>query len=219
MLAKFPRWLRALIIAVAISDQASALEWNVTTVALTPKPLQSAVDATFIFTNRGTAPVAIGAIDTNCDCLSASVDKQTVAPGESGVLVARFTVGDRIGLYERSITVRSSDAPSPQRLQVRIEVPDLARVQPLNLVWLRGSSLESKAVEIHPADGTAIQFTEAFSTNDQFTVSLETIEPQRHYRAIVTPRSVPNIANAAIRFKGTTPDGRSVTVSAYANVR
>lgn len=198
---------------------AFALDWSSRQLALAARPLQRQLEASFAFQNLSSKPVTIRTVRTNCDCLEAQTDKLTYAPGESGTLTARFTTGDRLGLYERAIDVVTTESDTAVRLTVRIEVPPAATVTPLNLLWPIGVEPAPKPVEVRVADGIEIDFTETFATNDRFTTRLETIAPGRHYRVHVTPAATAEFANAAIRISGRARNGDTVVVSAYANVR
>lgn len=196
-----------------------ALEWSTTQVTATVKPLQSSIEVSFPYRNASAQPVKFLSIETNCDCLAARASQTVIAPGESGVVVATFTVGDRLGLYERAITVRTDDSPAPQRLVTRMEVLEPASVTPLNLVWALGSAPSAKSIELRPAEGTGLEFSEVFATDRAFQLKLETLEARKLYRIHVTPTATTRPLNAAIRAKGRASDGREIIVSAYANVR
>lgn len=212
------RRILALVLAISWCP-APALEWANRELAAAARPLQRTLDAHFTFRNGSPRPVTIRALRTNCDCLEATTDKTTYGPGESGTLVARFTTGDRIGVYERAIEVTTSDSDAPVRLLVRIDVPPPATVTPVNLLWPIGAEATAKPVEIRVADGLEIDFSETFATNDRFATRLEPITPGRHYRVHVTPAATGEFANAAIRVSGRARNGDPVVVSAYANVR
>ena len=177
------------------------------------------MDVAFAFKNNSNRPVTLRSIQSNCDCLHVGADKTTLSPGESGVINARFTVGDRIGLYERTITIVSDDSPEPKRLLVSIDVPEAATATPNVLVWPIGSPADERVVDIRVAAGLKIDFQEAFSSNSSFRVRLESATPGEHYRLHITPAATSTVANAAIRVKGNAFTGQPVLVSAYANVR
>jgi hypothetical protein len=184
-----------------------------------PAPLQATMDVAFAYKNVSSRPVTIRSIQSNCDCLQVGATKVTLAPGESGMVTARFTVGDRIGLYERTITVVSDDVPEPKRLLVSIDVPEAATATPNVLVWPIGAPADERTVDIRVAAGLNIIFQEAHPSNSSFRVQLEAVNAGEHYCLRITPASTAATANAAIRVKGTASTGQSVLVSAYANVR
>lgn len=207
-----------LVVVLAASPATAALEWVSHSFTGTTAPLQTTLDVAFAFRNTGDKPVTIRSVQTNCDCLAAATDKTTYQPGEAGLITARFTVGDRYGLYHRAVTVVTDDGP-PQKLSVAIEVAEPALVTPRQLEWSLGAASSEQTVDVRVADGVRIDFTETFATNDAFAVRFETVEPARLYRMHIAPKRTDVVANAALRLKGTATNGAEIVVSAYANVR
>lgn len=208
----------ALFVASTLSSSA-ALTWASTEFAGATKPLQRTLDVAFAFKNTGAKAVAIRDVQVNCDCMTASADKQIYQPGEAGVISARFAVGDRVGTYQRSVTVVTDDSAPPQRLNVQIDVPELAAVTPRVLEWSHGASVEEKSVEVTVEQSIQITFAEIFVSADSFRARIETLEPGRRYRMWVKPVSTAEAASAAIRLKGKAGTGEDIVISAYANVR
>lgn len=213
------RLLGATLLATQPALLFASLTWTTTSFEGTSSPLQKTFDVAFTFRNSGSTPVTIRDIQTNCDCLIASADRQSYEPGQAGLVVARFAIGERTGAYERSVTVTTDGGAAPQRLRVRIDVPELASVQPKVRDWSAGSASAEQAVDIVVADAVRIEFSELFVSSDSFQARLETIEPGRRYRVFIRPTATAESANAAIRVKGTAATGEAVVVSAYANVR
>jgi hypothetical protein len=198
---------------------ALALDWKTTTVTKTIAPFQMTLDAVFEFRNNGSQVVTIRELETNCGCLEAAADRKVYPPGAAGLIKAKFTVGDRTGLYVRTITVLTDEPGSPVRLSLQIEVPLLAEITPRSVAWHLNDPPGEKSVEILPAPGLEITFAEAQSTNDAFAARLETVEPGRHYRLHLTPRATAQPASAAIRLFGREKSGHEVIVSAYASIQ
>ncbi|MBI2497310.1 MAG: DUF1573 domain-containing protein [Opitutae bacterium] len=198
---------------------AAALEWKRESLTVATAPFQQTQDVVFEFRNTGSKPVTLLDLQTNCDCLDASADREVYAPGASGTIKARFTVGDHAGLYERLITVVTDESPAPLRLVVRIEVPEIAQVAPRSVRWIIKGHADEKTIVLAPATGVEINFTGVVATNDVFSTRLETVEPGRSYRLHLTPRSTAVPASAAIRVSGREKSGRDVVVSAYASIQ
>jgi hypothetical protein len=196
-----------------------ALEWKTQTVTFTTAPFQTTQEAVFHFTNTGSRPVKIVEVESNCDCLDAASDRQTYAPGESGIIKSSFTVGDRLGLYERRIKVVTDEDPEPVRLLVRIEVPELVTLTPRSVAWKLNEPAAEKAVELEVIPGVAINFTRVQPTSGDFDARLETVEAGRRYRVYLKPPATTQPANAAFRIFGRSGSGKDVIVSAYGNVR
>jgi hypothetical protein len=196
-----------------------ALEWKTQTLTFTTAPFQVTQEAVFPFTNTGTKPVRILDVESNCDCLNAAADRPVYAPGESGVIKTNFTVGDRLGLYERRIKIVTDESPEPVRLLVRIEVPELVTLTPRSVAWQLNEAAAEKAVELAVIPGVKIEFTRVQPTSGDFDARLETIEAGRRYRVHLRPPATAQPANAAFRIFGRAASGQDIVVSAYGNVR
>jgi hypothetical protein len=211
-------FLLGLAAIAGFARPARALEWKTKTLTAATAPFQTTYEARFDFRNAGTKPVAVRDLETNCNCLAVDTDLKVYAPGAAGIVRATFTVGDRTGLYERTITVVTDEADSPVRLVLKIEVPEVASLAPRSVLWQLHESAAEKSVELHSAQGLAINFAEAQATNEAFAVRLETVVPGRHYRLHLKPRDTARPASAAIRIFGREKSGHDVVVSAYASV-
>lgn len=196
-----------------------ALEWKTQTLSFTTAPFQATQEAVFPFTNTGAKPVRILDVESNCDCLAAAADRQLYAPGESGVIKTSFTVGDRLGLYERRIKIVTDDSPEPVRLLVRIEVPELVTLTPRSVAWKLNEAATEKAVDLEVIPGVQIEFTRVQPTTGDFDARLETIEAGRRYRVHLKPPATAQPANAAFRIFGRAASGQDIVVSAYGNIR
>ena len=207
------------LIALMSAGELYALDWESTTSSKSTLPFQQKLVLDFQFQNHGASPVQIQDIQTNCDCIEAATDKKTYTPGEKGVLHATFTVGERYGRYERTITVTASDSPKPTKLTTVIESPEPAIPTPRVLEWAIGSAGVEQTVEIESTAPLHLEFTEFFALNEQFKIRLVAVKAGVHYRLYIKPASTAGIANTAVRVLGHDQYGHQVVVSAYANVR
>jgi Protein of unknown function (DUF1573) len=196
-----------------------ALEWKATTVAVTTAPFQTEQDVIFEFANHRSRPVTIREIETSCSCVSASSDLKNYAPGAGGKITARFTVGDRGGLYERTITVLTDEPGDPVHLTLKIEVPDVASATPRSVEWRLNEDPVEKFVELRAAPGLEIIFSTALSTSETFTARLESMEAGLYYRLYIKPVKTNQPASAAIRISGREKSQHEVVISAYASVQ
>jgi hypothetical protein len=195
------------------------LEWQATTLTVVPVPFQTTQDVVFQFRNTGTKPVTLADLQTNCDCLDAKADRNVYAPGATGTIKARFTIGDRSGLYERLVTVVTDETPNTAKLVVRIEVPEIAGVSPRSVEWKVNEATVEKFVEVTPASGLEINFADAQATSDAFTTRLEVLGGGKGCRVYLKPRSTAAPASAAVRIFGKEKAGHDVVVSAYATIQ
>ncbi len=204
---------------VLLPQVAQALDWESRSRELRVAPLQTEVEVVFHFVNRGAAPVLIRDIQTNCDCLEAAPDRKTYLPGERGTIKALFTVGDRLGMYERSITVTTDEGGEPVRLAVRVDVPAAAEVLPRTVEWKVNDPPAGRTVELVVSPGLAIQFSQAAVTSADFSARLVPVEEGRRYQVVITPQSTAAPASAAVRLRGKARTGQDIVISAYAYVR
>ena len=68
--------------------------------------------------------------------------------GQTGEIVARFAVGERIGLQKKIITVSTSDAPVPTVLTLVVHIPELVRIHPTSVIWEPGEPNQPKIIQI-----------------------------------------------------------------------
>ena len=113
VIASFARPALLLLVLLASADltahaAAGALRWEQTEISIQAPMLAETVEATFAFSNTGSTPVTIEDVHSTCGCTVPTLDKRTYAPGESGTIRAVFTLGDRVGLQEKLISVRTA---------------------------------------------------------------------------------------------------------------
>jgi len=197
---------------------APALEWKTTHLELKIAPLQRTTETAFAFTNTSDRPVTIKGVDSSCDCLDARASAGVIAPGASGLIHAKFTLGERSGLYRRTIIVTTDESGPPVALTVELDVPEAATLSPRSLEWKIGGPVVGQTVEITVADGIEFTIDEYAPTSDAFILSLETLEPGRRFRLHAVPKSTQAAASAAFRLYGKA-GGQNLVFSVYGNVR
>ena len=63
-------------------------------------PGQRYVDFSYQFINKGQKVVKISKVELTCGCSSHELDKQTIAPGESGVINIKVDTMGKVGRWE-----------------------------------------------------------------------------------------------------------------------
>ena len=208
----------ALTLALAALP-AAALDWKTTHVELTTAPLQKTTETSFEFTNPSDKPVTIRGVDSSCDCLDATASAKVIAPGAAGRIHAKFTVGDRFGIYQRTIIVSTDEGTAPVALTIQLDVPEAATLTPRSVEWKIGAPATEQAVEIAVTPGLELTISNVQATSDAFTSRLETVEPGRRYRLHLAPKTTAEVANAAFRLYAKAGSGEDLVLSAYGNVR
>lgn len=67
----------------------------------------------FPFTNTGNAPLYIQQVHTSCGCTTPDWTRDSILPGGKGFIEARFETNNRIGTFQKSITVYSNAVQAP----------------------------------------------------------------------------------------------------------
>lgn len=207
-----------LLTTFAFASSASGLEWKNESLNVTTAPFQQEISVNFQFSNHSAKAVTIRDIETSCSCVRADADRKVYDPGSSGTITAKFTVGDRGGLYERIVTVITDENESPARLILKVEVPDVAVVVPRSVSWQLGEDATERIVEVKSLEGLEIVFSKVESTSNGFLARLETVEPGRLYRLHIKPDGTNHTDSAAMRIYGREKSGHDVLLSAYASI-
>jgi hypothetical protein len=145
----------------------------------------------FIISNDGHAPLYISRTRSDCGCLIARMKNDTLAPGESVPLQAKFNLKGRSGSQLRKITVQSNDPKRPiVTLMLFGEVLAPLRLIPEQIFWgnIHSAAAMEKACEILFGEGEQSYITSVSVPANLFKAEVTTITPRRHYK--VTVRTV-----------------------------
>ena len=90
---------------------------------------QEPLELTYTVRNEGGSPLQIEKISTSCDCTKATIDRNTIPPGESARLRVTLdpTEDNLYGNLLRVIYIRSNDPDTPEaevEFRVSIRKPD-----------------------------------------------------------------------------------------------
>ena len=76
----------------------------------------------FAFRNTGHYPVTILRVRSSCDCVTASIEKKTIAPGETGKVNVSVRVANRPSTSLTTINFLTDDPHSNKILRVFLDV-------------------------------------------------------------------------------------------------
>lgn len=80
------------------------------------------VEVAFRFKNTGDKNLIIEEVHAGCGCTVPETPLQPFAPGETGVIKAKFDSKDRVGVQNKYVDVRANTAQRSHRLDFKIEV-------------------------------------------------------------------------------------------------
>jgi Protein of unknown function (DUF1573) len=80
------------------------------------------VDVAFRFKNSGTKNLVISDVTASCGCTVPEKPEQAFAPGEEGVIKAKFDSRDKKGEVRKSVYVTANTNPNSNELVFRAEI-------------------------------------------------------------------------------------------------
>jgi hypothetical protein len=196
------------------------LIWTQKAVELYPDGKTTLLDAHFTFTNEGLTPVDIRQVQTSCGCTTATLKERHYEPGQNGEIVARYVVGDRVGIQRLSILVATSDNLVPTTLNLVVHVPELVHLRPTSVTWQLNESNTAKIITIETTDSKALPLKDVTvaSSYGTVTTSVKPVLLDAKYEISVTPKTTSNqlFANLTIHCN---LGGQPKTLHTYASVK
>jgi hypothetical protein len=87
------------------------------------------VEHVFKFKNTGDAPLIIQNATGSCGCTVPTYSKESIAPGETGEIVAEFNSQGRQNLQNKTVTVTANTWPKQTMLKIRAMVTPKAQAE------------------------------------------------------------------------------------------
>ena len=176
------------------------------------------LEAKFHFTNTGRQPVDVRQIESSCGCTTAELTQRHYAPGESGDIVARYTVGDHIGLQTKTIAVFTSDQGNPTTLTLSVRIPEILRIAPPYVIWKHAENRSPKVITLEQVQDTPIEDITVQSSSAGVSVTLQTLVKGRKYRLDVVPAQTSETTFATLTIRCRYGEEEK-TYKAYATVQ
>jgi hypothetical protein len=134
----------------------------------------------FTYQNVGNAVLQLRNPTTSCGCTVASVEPETLKPGEKGELVFTLTVGPSVrGRVEKSITVPSNDPTTPSvELAVQVDMTSVFDFSPrqISLGDMRQGAITNVAVLVKRTDGKKLVISRADAAVNFIRTRIEPLE-------------------------------------------
>ncbi len=186
---------------------------------LKAKPSDSELLARFPFTNRGAKEVTIRDIKTDCSCTVADLTKRNFAPGESGEIVVRYSVGARTGLQRQGVILSTDDPAKPLvPLSVIVSIPEVMKLGKNMLLWAEGEPAEPKSLTVTTSESASVQQLLAGTDSPHLGVAVERTAPTE-FRVEVTPAPNRRDITAALRIEAVLEGGQRKQMNALVRVR
>jgi len=176
----------------------------------TTREVAVAADAThalvdFPFENRTGKTLTISRVEKNCTCaeMQISEGKLRYAPGEKGVIRARYELGNFIGTVDKPFMLwleGDPEAKPSHHLIARLIIPVLVELSEKTLKWVVGGTPTPAKIDIR-ATSQPIRVLTATSTSEAMKVELKPVTDGRHYELWVTPVDPQTPCLALIRLE------------------
>jgi hypothetical protein len=163
------------------------LKWEATRLEFHPAVSDRDVTARFPFTNEGTEPVVIDAVETGCGCTTAALAKLTYQPGEKGSVQATFHIGERTGFQDKVIRVRIHGVQDPVVLTMATFIPELLKIEPHYVFWRLGDPPVPRIIKLTVLPDARLDHLHVVSSNPKFTAAIHPLQEGSAYLLVVTP--------------------------------
>ncbi len=203
---------------LAVCPARAELTWTQKTVELKADARTTVLEAKFHFTNSGKQAVDVRQIESDCGCTTAELEKRHYEPGASGDIVARYTVGNHVGLQTKTIAVSTSDREQPTLLTLAVQIPEVLRIAPPYVAWKHDEAARPKEISLELMQDTPIDEITVQSSNTGMRVAIQTLVKGRKYRLDITPAQTAQMAFATLTIHCRYGDEEK-TFRAYATVK
>ena len=182
----------------ALSTAHAELTWEQKNADVTATAGMEMVETRFRFTNTGTTPVDIRQVESSCGCTTTQLAERHYGPGQSGEIVARYTVGGHMGLRKNTIAVSSSDQAEITTLKFDVHIPEIAHLQPEFVTWAHDEATAPKTIELDMLQDISPKDIAVQSSNTGVTAVMETLVKDHKYQIVVTPARTSQFVHAVL---------------------
>ena len=199
---RFPLSLALLIIASFCPGVPARAEltWKQKTVQIKADPSMGVVEARFAFTNTGAKAVEVQQVESSCGCTTAELEQRHYEPGKGGEIVARYTLGNHVGLQRKTIAVKTNDQSEPTILTLVTDIPEMIRIKPPFVTWSKGDAKTPKTMILETTDELSLESIELHTSNPAMHAELEPVVKGHKYQITVTPGTTDNFVFATFNI-------------------
>ncbi|PYJ09635.1 MAG: hypothetical protein DMF06_09390 [Verrucomicrobia bacterium] len=208
------------VLFLGLSTVAQAqLTWEKTELNLEPPPGADSAVANFKYENKTDKTINIKAVRTSCGCTTAALQKNDVAPGEKGEIVATLKTGDRTGMQVKTVTVETDDPKEPQTiLTLKANIAQFLELQPAFVFWTANEDPKPKTIVAKAGKGVTIKSLEVTSSTPDFTTKVEPGATAGEFKILVQPKETAHQSTANLVIKPDKAAGENKVFNASARV-
>lgn len=164
-------------------------------------PGKESLEVFFKVENSGQRPVRIARLESSCECLSVTIDRNPIPAKGLATIQGLFDVTKLRGSTERQIVVTPEGRDRPVFLNTRIEIEPVYEIVEAMTTWARGSEPITKTVEFRVAREAPVHVLSAESKRPEVTCELVEVEKGRLYHLKLTPVSTEKTLLGIVRLE------------------
>lgn len=218
---RFPLLLLVILLSnlflPVIPAASAALTWEAT--VRTPKVALGAEKATaeFPFRNEGTEPVVILNLRASCGCTVPELEKRAYGPGESGVIKATFTIGERQGAQHSVVYVQTDDPAAAQlQLHLHLDIPQPLEINPRVVSWAKDELPQPRQIEVQVHPEASLELTGVQTSDLGYTATLKPNGAAKgRYLVEIVPNSTAAPSRATFQLQASKPLAKPAPVFAF----
>ncbi|MCG8384838.1 MAG: DUF1573 domain-containing protein [Cytophagales bacterium] len=157
----------------------------------------------FSFINRGQDPVTITGVRASCGCTTPAWTKEPVAPGQPGMVQARYNPKGRPGAFNKSLTVSLDSSTEPVRLYIKGYVEPKSKTLQEDLpTAMGGLRLKYRSFnfgKVQATDKPAVKEFEVYNDTEQDIEFLDSLLGPAHIQFEFDPQALAPQQRGVIR--------------------
>lgn len=178
------------------------------------------IDYTFSFRNTGSKPVTITGVSLSCGCSGYALDRNSLQPGERGVLIGNIDLAKKRDAQPVRIAIETDEGGPPSVLTMVVKIASgLFTIMPQRIVsWRLGEAAISKTITFRFANDSGLSLKKVVVQSTSFRVR---VMPQLESGTIqleITPVSTQSKAGALILPDDSSTKSLSELLRVYAIV-
>jgi hypothetical protein len=198
---------------VCVAPAFAGLEWVDRVRIVEAVPEDKVIETQFRYENKGSYPVKIKSVKSNCGCTVPVAFKEPIQPGQRGAVRVKFKIGRRRGYYESPIIVITDDPKAPRTvLKFRPFICEKVEVKPTFVFWRKGEPRNERSIRVKVTAPEPAEEVNVELANANVTARVKTVRKGREYRVLLTPAANATRKTTKLLIK---PRGKSLTGMEY----
>lgn len=164
-------------------------------------PGDERVEVSFLVKNPTGREIKIVSLESGCECLEVSIDRNPVAAGGEATIRGVFDIAKLQGSSDRRIIVMPEGRSRPVLLTTRIDIAPIYELEPQMVNWSKGGAADTRTVTFRVLREKPVHVLSAESKRPEVACQLVEVRKGREYRLELTPVSTENTLLGIVRVE------------------